>query len=143
MTIPTYKSGILQVKAYRILQLHVSQTLEKFGINPTEWSILGLIYTQTDGIRFSSIADILQVERPLITMLVNGLESKGLVERHAHPKDKRAKLLFLTKKGATLVPQIEQKLREVLYKLLAGVSQDDLEAYRRVLEAIIANNQKE
>lgn len=139
MNMPTYKSGILQVKAYRILQENVSQTLEKFDINPSKWSILGLVYENKDGIRLSEIANILNVEPPLITQLVNELKQKRIMELHPHPQDKRAKLLFLTSKGKSLIPSVEQLLTETLNKLLANITKEELDAYRKVLESIIKN----
>ncbi len=139
MNIPTYTSGILQVKAYRILQARVSRCLGTYRLIPTEWSILGLIVSSTNGIRHAEIATILGVETPLITMLVNGLVEKQLVERHNHPTDRRAKLLFLTPKGKKLIPEVELTLKATLFKLLAGISREDLEAYKRVLEAIVDN----
>lgn len=140
MNIPTYTSGILQVKAYRILQAHVSEKLNLFQLNSTEWSILGLIFENKNGIRHAEIAKILNVETPLVTMMVNGLEEKKLVERLNHPKDKRAKLLFLTPKGKNLIPEVESSLRETLSKILQGISPEELMTYRKVLETIVNND---
>jgi len=139
MNIPTYTSGILQVKAHRILQGRVTQILSAFHLNPTEWSILGLIFESKNGVRHAEIAKILNVETSLITMLVNGLVEKQLVERYGHPKDRRVKLLYLTQKARVLIPQVEKTLREALYSLLTGITKEDLDAYRRVLEAIVIN----
>lgn len=69
MSIPTYKSGILQVKAHRILQTRVSKTLHEFGLNPTECSILGIISESNNGIRHAQIAKILNVEHRLLPCL--------------------------------------------------------------------------
>lgn len=142
MTIPTYKSGILQVKAYRILQMKVSQTLGTFQLNPTEWSIIGITFESSNGIRLTEIATLLNVETALITILVNKLERKKLVERYPHPTDKRAKLLLLTQKGKHLIPRVEEKLKEEMHLLLTGISEAELNTYRKVLETIIANEAK-
>jgi len=142
MNIPTYTSGILQVKAYRILQAHVSMTLGEFQLNPSEWSILGLVFESKNGIRHAEIASMLNVEAPLITMLVDDLEKRNLVERLNHPQDGRVKLLYLTQKSKMLIPQIEKKLKEALQKLLSGVSHKDMDIYRKVLEAIVRNSSR-
>ncbi len=142
MNTPTYKAGILQVKAFRILQSKVSQTLSKFDLNPSEWSILGLISASTNGIRLAEVASALNVETPLITALVNNLEELKLVERFNHPSDKRAKLLYLTPKGKHLIPLVENSLKETLFKLLEGVTQEELNTYRKVLEVIVTNSNK-
>ncbi len=139
MTFPTYKSGVLQVKAYRILQMRVSQILGRFQLNPTEWSILGITFENSNGIRLTEIAALLNVETALITILVNELEQKKLVERHPHPKDKRAKLLLITHKGKHLIPRVEEKVKEELDILLKGITTSELNTYRMVLQTIISN----
>lgn len=142
MNLPTYKSGLLQVKAYRILQLRVTNTLAKFGLSTNEWAILGYLSENKDGKRLSEFASLLQVEAPFITALSETLEKKKLVVRHPHPQDKRAKLLFLTTAGRSLVPQVESSIREKLSNLLQGVSAEELRSYQKVLEAIISNSPK-
>lgn len=139
MYTPTYKNGILQVRSYRILQSKISQTLIPFQLNYTEWTILGLIYDSSNGIRNAQIAKTLNVETPLITMMVNNLVKKQLVLRHKHPQDKRAKLLFLTQKGKHLMPQLEMSLKKTFVSLLKGISLDDLRTYKKVVETIIRN----
>lgn len=140
MTVPTYESAILQVKAYRILQANVRNALKKYKINPTEWSIVGIIYQQKNGIRLSEIANMLDIDRPLITIIANNLEKKELIDRVDHPKDKRAKLLFLTSKAKLLLPVIEKELQVKLIKLLNGLTVEELNTYKKVLETIVANN---
>src|SRR3954469_10738137 len=44
------------------------------------------------------------------TFVVDKLEKRGLVERHAHPIDRRAKLLVLTAEGAELREQLLERL---------------------------------
>ncbi len=139
MNTPTYTSGLLQVKAYRILQSQVSNSLERYGLSPTTWSILGLINENQDGIRLSEIASNINVEAPHITTLVDQLQNMAIVEKHDHPTDKRAKLLFLTSKGKSLISPVEGNLNQVLLKLLNGVTESELGAYQTVLETIVKN----
>jgi DNA-binding MarR family transcriptional regulator len=49
------------------------------------------------------IADALQVDRPYATVIVNQLETHGLVERALDPIDRRRKLVTLTRRGAEVV----------------------------------------
>ena len=100
MKIPTYTTSLYQVKAQRILRDKVTHALSDYELSSTEWTILGQIYEHKDGIRLSELAIMLGVEAPLITNLIERLVKKELVQKHAHPRDKRAKLLFLTKKRA-------------------------------------------
>lgn len=141
MTQSLYQDGALQVKAYRLLQAQVYGCLEDFGLNPTQWFVLGYIQEHKKGVRLTEIATILGVETPLITMMADKLEKLELVKRTTHPTDGRAKLLVLTKKGATLLPKIEQEVRKGLDRMLHGLTDADLQTYHKVLKTIIINSE--
>jgi MarR family transcriptional regulator for hemolysin len=136
----TYRSGLLQVKSYKILQGRVAATLEAFNLSASEWSIIGIVSEHKNGLNLASIADVLGVEPPLVTILIEGLVRKNLVKKADHPIDKRVKLIFITPKSKNLIPEIEQSLKGVLNELLSGLSIDDLQAYKKVLETIVKNN---
>jgi DNA-binding MarR family transcriptional regulator len=143
LTQSLYQDGALQVKAYRLLQAHVYGSLEGFGINPTQWFVLGYIQEHKKGVRLTEVATLLSVETPLITMMADKLEQQGLVKRTSHPTDGRAKLLVLTQKGTDLLPKIEQQVREGLAAVLKGVSGAELITYQKVLKTIIANTERQ
>jgi len=136
----TYYIGILQVKAYRVLQHQVSQEVKKFDLNPTQWFILGQIKSQRT-VRAAEIANLLKVEAPLITSLTDDLVNKGLLRKATSSKDKRVNLLELTAKAEKLIPIIEGKLQASLKELLSGVDEGELMVYQKVLEAIVKNGQ--
>ncbi len=142
MNIPTYQSELLQVKAYRILRNHVLDALAKSGLSTTEWAILGIVYERKDGMRLSELAATLDVEAPFVTAVTNDLQKKELIEIIIHPKDRRAKLLFITKKSKSLVPKVEESLKSMLKELLSGTTKEDMDTYRKVLETIVKNSQK-
>ena len=139
---PTYTTSLYQVKAQRILRDKATEALSDFDLSSTEWTILGQIYEHKDGIRLSELAILLGVEAPLITNLIERLVKKGFVQKHNHPRDKRAKLLFLTKKGQDLLPEVEGLVQEKMQKVLKGATDDDLATYYKVLMIIVKNAAK-
>jgi DNA-binding MarR family transcriptional regulator len=56
------------------------------------------------------LAELLSVDPPNLTPIVDDLEGLGLVERQAHPSDRRVKLVAATAKGAALARQAEEIL---------------------------------
>lgn len=135
----TYIGGVIQVKAFRIMQSDSSKVLHKFDINATQWFMLSSLYTQSDGLRASQFARDLGVEAPLISALTLQLEKSNLLTRQPHPSDARAKLLILTPEGRKLVEKIEPKLSRVMNKLTKGIDKRDLITYEAVLKKIIRN----
>ena len=139
MNVPTYLSGTVFMKSYRILRGQVVQALAKYGLTPTSWSLLGIVVSSPDGIRLKEVASRLGVKAPLVTMITHSLIERALVERMPHHLDKRAKLLVITTKGRRFIKTVEQDLGGELAFLLRGLSAEDMATYKRVLDTIIRN----
>ena len=52
----TYRVGLLQAKAYRVLKHHTAKALSEFNISHIEWAFLGLLYDAPKGMRSSALA---------------------------------------------------------------------------------------
>lgn len=140
MNIPTYLSGALFMKAYRLLRFNVTTCLNNFSINPTSWVLLGIIRETKDGIRLAEVANIMNVKAPLVTTLVQDLIAKDLIELLPHHTDKRVKLLLLTPTGKIFIKKVEVALEKSLRDILAGTTDTELAAFETVLEAIVRNS---
>ena len=138
MILPSYSSGLLQIKAYRQLKSYVNKHLSTYDLSMAEWAILGRLFEVPDGERLATLAEMLAVEPPLVTLLVDGIEARGLVKRAADPDDRRAKRICLTPSGTALVQKVEKHIHGAMQELLADVTSEDLLAYTRVLEEISA-----
>ena len=68
-------------------------------------------------------------------MVVDDLEGAGLVERPAHPTDRRAKLVVATESGMTLARRA-QHILERPPDGLSGLSAEDLETLGRILSRV-------
>jgi MarR family transcriptional regulator for hemolysin len=135
----TYRVGLLQAKAYRILRQHTDKKLMPFDITSTHWALLGLLYDTKSGMRPSEIANELGVEAPLVTRLVNEFKKKKIIEQHQDKSDSRANVLFLTAAGKAEVKKIETYLRAEMTPLIKDISFGDLLSYLLVLSKIIEN----
>jgi DNA-binding MarR family transcriptional regulator len=83
------------------------------------------------------LAALLGIDPPNATVLVDDLESQGLVRRRPHPTDRRAKLVETTRKGKELARRADAILATPPPELSA-LGPDDLEALRRILERVRA-----
>jgi DNA-binding MarR family transcriptional regulator len=138
----TYRVGLLQSKAYRVLRQHTDKKLVPFDISSTHWAFLGLLYDAKEGMRPGTIAEELGVEASFVTRLLNEFTKKGFIKKTVDPNDSRATLLLLTEKGRTQVSKIESHLRTEIAPLIEGVSLSDLLSYLEVLKQIIENGTK-
>ncbi|HVA52317.1 MAG TPA: MarR family transcriptional regulator [Acidimicrobiales bacterium] len=88
-------------------------------------------------VAMGDLAALLNVDPPNLTALVDELERLGLVERCAHPTDRRVKLVATTPTGTALA----HRAQEILDRPpagLAALSVGDLRILVRILETVRA-----
>ncbi len=81
------------------------------------------------------LAAALGIDRPNATVLVDDLETQGLVRRTPHPTDRRAKLVEATRKGKTLARRADEIL-STPPAALSSLRPEDLETHRRILMSV-------
>ncbi|MCB0863074.1 MAG: MarR family transcriptional regulator [Solirubrobacterales bacterium] len=77
------------------------------------------------------LARRLATDPPNVTVMIDNLESRGLLERRPHPDDRRAKLVGLTRSGRKAARRAEQILDEPPL-MLQELSGADLAELRRI-----------
>jgi DNA-binding MarR family transcriptional regulator len=85
------------------------------------------------------LARLLEVGKVTIGGLVDRLESSGLVERRADPEDRRAKRVYITDQGWKMIRSMISVAEKMNRKVMAGVSEKDLDTVERVLLVIKTN----
>ncbi len=73
-----------------------------------------------------------------VTDLVDALEMSGLVVRESHPRDRRATLVRLTRRGQSEVARLTAGSAALAGRLFAGLAPADLRAFAAVLELVLA-----
>lgn len=86
----------------------------------------------------TQLADATGSDAPATTVAVNDLESRGLVERHPHPENRRAKLVSLTPAGRRMVDVTRQNVYADAPPGVQTLSKTDLAHLRRIFERIHA-----
>lgn len=81
------------------------------------------------------LAELLGIDRPNATTLVDGLEAEGLVRRTPHPTDRRAKLVEATRKGKALARRADAILGTPPPGLQA-LPAEDLATLREILARV-------
>jgi MarR family transcriptional regulator for hemolysin len=133
----TYQQARLQVVGYRAIQAEINEILNRYDLNTSQWVILGWLHEHPAGQRITALADILGVETPLITALMQPMQQSDLVALKTDTSDRRAKLATLTAKGVGLVAKLEPALARQLAKFEKSLSSGELENYFHVLERFI------
>ena len=104
---------------------------------------LGMSWTRSLALRrlaeqpltLRALADRLAADPPYVTLMVDDLEERGLVQRLPHPEDRRAKLVQLTAAGRAAAERADAILDEPP-AALRDVPAEDLAALLRILERL-------
>ena len=88
------------------------------------------------GVRQVTLAAHVGIEGTSLVRLLDQLCEAGLVVRRDDPEDRRAKTLWLTAEGEQLAERIEGAIARLRSCIFAEISEADVEATLRVLEAL-------
>jgi MarR family transcriptional regulator, organic hydroperoxide resistance regulator len=81
-------------------------------LTDAQLGVLWRLSSQEGGLTSRQLADRLGCDASTVTSLVDRLERNGIVQRQAHPHDRRAKLLLLTPLGCRLQARLETYCRD-------------------------------
>lgn len=109
----------LIILASQSIQEVIRKEAAKYGLNPTEYGVLELLY-QTGEQPIQAISKNVSISGSSITYVIDKLEQKEFVFRKACPADRRITFVSLTGQGKSLInqifPQHEKRLDEIFCK---------------------------
>lgn len=120
------------VPARRAFQLHVGLPMK---LRPVEFSLLLLLMKNPD-LSPKHLAQALKLPAPNITVLVDRLVERDVVERRRSPTDGRAMQLRLTEKGQALAAKAQRISLTMEDKLLHKLSPGERVMLRELLVKI-------
>jgi len=109
--------------------------LADFDVTPVQYGILNCLW-QEDGQTPKQIAASLSLDGSTITGILDRMESKGLVERHPDPNDRRALRVVLTEKGRQLEEPVQEVIANANEEILNKFSPADRLKLKEILEQI-------
>lgn len=92
-------------------KIHFAQAVAELGLSAMQARVI-LCIDQEAPRTMSAVAQELGCGPSNITGLIDKLEARALVERRAHPDDRRIKALAMTRKGAALRRRLMDRLAQ-------------------------------
>jgi DNA-binding MarR family transcriptional regulator len=86
-------------------------TMGTLDISPGLFAVLVLIEGNA-GLKQTALANAVHLDRSSVVSVVDNLERRGLVERHAVANDRRSNALRLTKRGTALLKKLKRKVAD-------------------------------
>ena len=94
------------------------------------------LISDNPGLSQSQLADAMQVERPNLVVIVDELETRGLITRDRVPTDRRTYALNLTEEGEELLAQATRAVRDHENQMMGGLTKAEEAALISTLKRI-------
>ena len=121
--------------ATHALALWVERTFQRQRLTQAEAHVLAYLARHSP----CSINDLHHSfghKRSTLTSLLDRLEGRGLVQRAAHPSDRRLVMVQLTDAGRQAGVEVSEALHDLEGRVLARTGSGDTAAFLRVLQAL-------
>ncbi len=114
------------------------------GLTGVQYSLIRSIshLSQQDDVTVNQLADHLHLSGPFITIETNKLKKLGLIDKKAHPEDRRKMLLTITPAGTRLLGEllpVQQRINDVLFD---GVTRTEFKVLCSIVDRLVANGDR-
>lgn len=126
----------------KLIKNRMNKELEDYKITSIQFSVLKFIEMHNDESRFNTAANIsqmLDMDKPTISAVINRLIEKDYIEKRPHPTDGRAWVLSLTDRYKENSSSMEEKSEEVINLAVCGLNKEEVMYFNRTLSKIIGN----
>ena len=119
---------------------YIASMLRQQGVplTPEQFMLIDLLWNEGEMTQ-QQLANQLKKDKNSVTMLVDAIESKGLVVRKPNENDRRANTLVLTDKALELKEMAKQKGISILDGMLEGISEEELHSFLNTLRLLNQN----
>lgn len=118
------KLFIVLSRATRAIHDLAEEDIRTYGLNPTEFAVLELVYHKGDQ-PIQQIGKKVLLSSGSITYVVDKLEKKQLLLRKSCPKDRRVTYAVITDQGKQLMDQIFPKHKQAIDTIFSGLEESE------------------
>jgi MarR family transcriptional regulator for hemolysin len=130
--------GFLISDTARLMRRRFDQRARHLGLTRAQWQVLAHLQ-RNEGINQIGLADLLDIEPITLCRTIDRMEEGGWVERRADPKDRRARLLFLTERARPFIAEMRALAEEIYAEALEGLPADTRQTLSEILTAMRTN----
>ena len=126
----------------RLQQIAVAVFLEETqasGITPVQYAALTAVGRQ-QGIDQRTLARTIGFDTSTIGSVIDRLEARGLMQRNAHPDDRRVRLLTITAEGEQLLQQVEPGMLRAQERMLEPLAPEQRGVVMDMLHTLVEGN---
>lgn len=127
------KLFVILSRAYRSISDFVTEDMKRYGLNPSEFMVLELLYHKGEQ-PIQHIGKKVLLASGSMTYVIDKLESKQLLERKSSQEDRRVIYASITKAGKQLMDEIFPQHRAAIEKLFRGLTAEQKDTMIQLLK---------
>jgi DNA-binding MarR family transcriptional regulator len=132
--------GFLVHDVSRLIKRRFDRKARQTGLPITRRQAAVMLYVaRNEGVSQAEVATWLDMEPIALVRMLDKLHDEGLVERRAHPTDRRVRTLWLTPAARSVVTQILAINRTIRDEAFAGMPQQARDTVIDILDGIKGN----
>ncbi|MEO7456552.1 MAG: MarR family transcriptional regulator [Gemmatimonadaceae bacterium] len=112
--------------------------LEGEEVTPEQWAVLIRLW-EADGPTQGELSEATFRDAPTMSRILNGMETRELLERRADRDDGRVRRVHLTRAGRALQKKLVPVVQRIVERMVDGVAERDLRTTRATLQRMFAN----
>lgn len=129
------KLFIVLSRAYKVVNEQVNASIQKSGLNPTEFAVLELLYHKGPQ-PLQHIGGKILLASGSITYVVDKLEKKNLLKRVSCPTDRRITHASITEEGTELIERLFPDHEQNIHELISVLSDEEVEQATAILKKL-------
>jgi DNA-binding MarR family transcriptional regulator len=137
-------STVLDLPGHLIRRLHqksvahfaANMTAAGFDLTPVQYATLATL-EDNPGIDQATLSALIACDRVTMGGVVSRLEERGYVERAVRKDDRRARVLHITERGASLLRVVMPAVRETQEQTLHGLSEEERVQFMGLLARLV------
>ncbi|WP_273851560.1 MarR family winged helix-turn-helix transcriptional regulator [Guptibacillus spartinae] len=129
------KLFIVLARASRSVTDHIKTDIQRYGLNPTEFAVLELLYHKGNQ-PLQQIGEKILLASGSITYVVDKLEGKGYLKRNPCPNDRRITHAVITDEGKELMDRIFPEHEIQVQSIFAGLEEQEKETAITLLKKL-------
>lgn len=130
--------GFALSELVRVIRRDFLEQAREYDLTPELWRLLYCL-ERAEGCSQTELAATLDITTVTLGRMVDSLEKRGFVRRDAHPEDRRATRLFLTKQATSPIARMNELVADTHRRAMRGLSRAERDEFWRLLARLREN----
>lgn len=127
------------LRARKAYNKSLEKVCDTYDLTMNELSILVFLINNPEFDRATDFVEHRGMSKSHVSLSVGALESRGLLERHYRPGDRKSAHLSMTPAAVEMAQAGQDAQEAFAQKLFAGLSEEELEHWKTIIDQIAGN----